>query len=155
MKHIIIFIVSIIFSIVLLSCKFSRNDKLQVVDRDDFKGIETLYLIGTVDSIQQVMNKLEGYHGRGIIRLNIIKSNIDKYDPRKKQANYYCIIKNNEAEIYEHPGGLKKGDTVILDVNNRKITYHFSNGELGGLRNIWIRPASFFYFIKKKGYQKL
>lgn len=150
-------IVIIIFSISLtmLSCEFFKGNGLNVVDKDDFNGIENLYLVGIVDSIQQVLNKMEGYHGRGIIRVNIIKSNMDEYDPRNKQANYYCIIKKSKAEIYEHPGGLKKGDTVILDIKRRKITYHYSNGELGGLRNIWMRPVNFFDFIEKKEYQKL
>lgn len=155
MNHRIITIVFPVFLIVLFSCNLFKDNGLKAVDKDDFRGIENLYLVGVVDSIQQVMNKMEGYHGRSIIRLNIVKSNMDEYDPRKKQANYYCIIKKRKAEIYEHPGGLTKGDTVVLDIKERKITYHFSNGELGGLRNIWIRPSSFFDFIIEKGYQRL
>jgi predicted NUDIX family phosphoesterase len=155
MKHRIITIIFSIFLTVLFSCKFFKGNGINVVDRDDFRGIENLYLVGVVDSIQRVINKMEGYHGRGIIRVNIIKSNINEYDPRNRQVNYYCIIKNGKAEIYEHPGRLKKGDTITLDVKERKIIYHHSNGNLGGLSNIWISPVSFFDFIKKKGYQKL
>ncbi|OAD91923.1 hypothetical protein A7A78_10555 [Aequorivita soesokkakensis] len=154
MKYKIILIVYSL-SLILLSCNFFEDDGQNVVDVNDFQGIENLYLVGTVISIQQVMNKMEGYHARGIIRVNIIKSNMDDYDPRNKQANYYCLIKNRKAEIYEHPGGLKKGDTIILDIKDRNITYYYSNGELGGLRNIWISPKRFFNFIKRKGYQKL
>ena len=155
MRYRIIAIVFSVFLILLFSCNFFSGNGINVVERDDFRGIENLYLVGAVDSIQQIINKLEGYHGKGIIRVNIVKSNMDEYDPRNQQANYYCIIKNGEAEIYEHPGRLKKGDTITLDVGKRKIIYHHSNENLGGLCNIWISPASFFDFIKKKEYQKL
>lgn len=145
--------------ILFSSCDFStRRDEIgNAVDRDDFRGIEDLYLLGVVSSTEKVVNKMQGYHGRGIVRVSVIKSNMTIYDPRNTQANYYCILKGGKAEIYEHPGNLKKGDTIILDVKERKIIYYYnkSHKDFGGLSNIWIGPPSFFKYIKKKGYQKL
>lgn len=155
MKYSIIICVFFIFLISTFSCNFHRRDGLNAVDRDDFRDIENLYLVGVVYSTQKVENKMHGYHGRGIVRVNVIRSSMDAYDPRNSQANYYCIIKEGKAEIYEHPGNLNKGDTIILDVKKRKMTYHYNqlNKNFGGLRNIWIGPPSFFDFINEKGYQ--
>ena len=52
------------------------EDGLVKVSVNNFTGIENLELIGIVYSFQKVQNKFQGYGGRGIIRVNIIESNM-------------------------------------------------------------------------------
>ena len=95
-----IYIIATLFLTSYLSCNLSKNDELRIVDEKDFDGINDLELKGIIYSTQKLQNELQGYHGRGIIRVNILESNINEYDPRDKQSNYFCIIKNGKAEIY-------------------------------------------------------
>src|SRR5690606_20626602 len=65
-------------------------------------GIENLELTGILYSVQDLRPKRgqRGYDPARIIRLNIVKSNMVECDPRDKQANYFCIVKDGGAEIY-------------------------------------------------------
>src|SRR5690554_6831108 len=100
MRYLIIIVMLTALITSCWSCDFYKNKGGNTVDKDNFRGIENLYLIGVVTSTEKVVNKWQGYHGRGIIRINIIKSNMEKYDPRNKQVNYYCILKGRKAEVY-------------------------------------------------------
>lgn len=129
---------------------------LEIVSKRNFKGIENLQLIGTINSVQEVHNKWQGYGGIGIIWIDIVESNINDYDPREKQANYYCIIKNGKAEIYGWwPSDVKKGDTLLLDVRNRTMIYPAENGSDFEIKDFWIPYVNFFKYIKEQGYQQL
>ncbi len=147
----------IVFNLILFPFSdYFNDDGLRIVGEKDFAGIEDLKLTGIVYSTQEVQNKLQGYHGRGIVRINIIESNIYEYDPRDKQANYFCLIKDGKAEIYGWSWlGLKNGDTLQLDVKKRMITFTSENDKTIEIKDISIGPGSFFKFIKKKGYQEL
>lgn len=65
------------------------------IDKELLENLN-LQLTGVIDSVD-VFN---GYGGFGIIRLKIISSNMDDYDPRPDHAFYYCVIKKGTAEIY-------------------------------------------------------
>jgi hypothetical protein len=62
----------------------------------------------------------ESSNGFGIIRVRILTSNIDDYDPRGKYKFYYCLIKRGIAEFYQ--GGASScnvDDTVSVNTDNR------------------------------------
>src|SRR5690606_34158175 len=102
------------------SCDFfslNKNDR-EVMAKFDFQGLEDVKLTGIVYFVNK--NIGNGFHGRGIIRVKILSSNVNHYDPRNKQINYYCIIKNKKAEIYcTSASYLNIGDTVNINSNNR------------------------------------
>ncbi len=151
-----LFALIVLLASILHSCGFcNRSEGAERVDENNFKGIENLHLIGVVTSVQKVQNKFEGYHGKGVIRLDLITSNVIEYDPREVQANYYCVIKDGKVEIFEEPARLRKGDTVKLDVRKREMTYIYLNGKIGVRDDIWISSPSFFCYIKEKGYEQL
>lgn len=139
------------YNVIVYFQENTTQDNLKVVGSRDFSGIEDLELIGTMHSIQEVHNKWQGYGGIGIIRINIIESNINEYDPREKQANYYCIIKDGKAEIYGWwPADVRKGDTLKLDVRKRTMIYPKEDGGNFEINDIWIPAVGFFKYIKKK-----
>lgn len=136
----------------ILGCS-SHNTNKKNVGWHDFKGIENLRLKGTINYINNDIGN--GYHGRGIIRINILSKNIVHYDPSKYQENYYCKIKDHQAEIYDNNlKDMNIGDTIHIDTskqtiswtskNNRRFEYSISVGESG-----------FFEFISKNKLQKL
>ena len=77
---------------------YKPNDNLEEVGTRNFKGIDNLKLTG---EIYEVLDDIGNYNSTGILRVRLVESNIKYYDSRDKQANYYCIIKNGKAEIYE------------------------------------------------------
>lgn|SRR5690606_1280509 len=132
------------------------EEGLVKVNARNFTGIENLELTGIIYSFQKVQNKLQGYGGRGIIRVNIIESNMDEYDPRNKQANYFCIIKEGKAEIYGWGHiDLKEGDTLKLSIPKRTMNFPTAAGNNIEIKDIWIGHVDFFNYIKEKGYQEL
>tara|TARA_R110002072_G_scaffold260722_3_gene419222 strand:- start:400 stop:855 length:456 start_codon:yes stop_codon:yes gene_type:complete len=145
--------IGLLIFILFISCDFFYSDKegRTEVSWLDFRGIENLELKGVVYSLNDKIGN--GYHGRGIVRVNIIESNMDFYDPREKQANYYCLIKKGKAEIYDtHVSSFKIGDTIIIDSKN-KLLYFSQNGKFKPT-SMSIGPPRFFNMIKTKGYQE-
>lgn len=146
---------TVIILLLLLSCDNFKTDSYGgrlTVKKDDFQGIDSLRLKGVIYDLKTGLN---GFHGRGIIRLDIIESNFDFYDPRDKQANYYLIIKDGKAEVYEITGKFRYsiGDTVYIDVKSEKLLYY--NTTKYGERKIGIGPKQFFRRIQEKNYQLL
>lgn len=115
----------------------------------DFSGLN-LNMIGVVTFVNK---EIRGYHARGIFRMNIIDSNIDYYDPRNVQKNYYCIIKNGEAEVYDdHVFEMEIGDTVQVDTNEQLIKWLNKSAE-GRMYSISVGEVSFFRYIKENNLQ--
>lgn len=132
---------------------YRPNDNLEVVDIKNFKGIENLKLTGEV---YEVLNNIGNYHGTGILRVHIIETNMEYYDPRDKQANYYCIIKNGKAEIYEKElTGIKIGDIIYIDVSKGPTRVYSNSTNKSRVMATIIYPRRFFDFIKRKGYQQI
>ena len=130
------------------------------VNAMNFTGIENLELTGIVYSVQDLEHKQRNKQGYGpgrIIRLNIVKSNMHEYDPRDKQANYFCIIKDGRAEIYAGgPTDLKKGDTLKLNIPERTMSFFTVDGKSDVVeKNVFIGSVPFFNYIKEQGYQEL
>ena len=56
-----------------------------------------LKLIGVVEAVDLSYTP----NGFGVVKVNIIESNKEYYDPRKDLEYYYCIIKDRKAEFYQ------------------------------------------------------
>ncbi len=137
--------VSIIIIAILLFSWFiySENKRKREVDKVGLEDLN-LQLVGVVDSVDNGDN----FHGYGIIRLKIISSNIQEYDPRSKQEFYFCIIKNGMAEIYEHTF-VSKVDTVTIDTKKKTMSYIENGKEVVG--SISINANEGYYdYIKQK-----
>jgi hypothetical protein len=155
-----ILVVMVVTSLVLFNLYMFRddifyrpNDDLKVVGIKNFKGIEKLKLMGEV---YEVVDNIGNYHGMGIIRINIIESNIEYYDPRDKQANYYCIIKGEQAEFYvKGVSDIKPNDSIYVSILDRKSLVHNSQRDFSRKLSLLVYPRNFFDFIKRKGYQKI
>lgn len=97
----------------------------------------------------------DNYNGFGIVRVKILASNINDYDPIGKIKNYYCIIKNGIAEIYQL--GIHEceiGDIVIVDTKKREFTIYKKDGSTL-IRDMVLYTNEFFYKYLQKHHQKL
>src|SRR5579862_3038779 len=65
------------------------------------------------------------YNGFCVLNVRVITSNIREYDPRGKLKNYFCVIKDTVAEIYQCADTffIKLGDSIYVDSNKEQITY--------------------------------
>lgn len=153
-------VIMIVISLVIYNLYMFRDDifykpkdNLKVVGIENFKGIENLILIGEV---YEVLDDIGNYHSTGILRINIIETNMEYYDPRDKQANYYCIIKNGKAEIYESElSDIKKGDIIHVNIAKGATQIYITTKEKFEKKATIIYPRRFFDFIKRKGYQEI
>jgi len=96
-----------------------------------------------------------GYNGFGILKVKIVASTINDYDPREKIKNYYCIIKNGIAEIYQ--SGIYEceiGDIVTVDTKKREFTIYKKDGK-NLIQYITLYTNEFFYKYLQKHHQKL
>jgi hypothetical protein len=155
----IILIVLIIFLPIIGSFVFYEelfldvNYDLKEVERDDYNGIEKLKLKGEVTELIKDVGR--PYHGTGIIRINILQSNITSYDPREYQANYICIIKQNKAEFYSGiPYYANVGDKIEIDIPNNSAFLTNSSGKKHNL-GLSIYGRDFFDYISINNYQKI
>jgi len=148
---IIVIVILILFSFNLYMFRydifFRPDDNLIEVDIKDLKLRGEIY---------EVLENIGNYHSTGILRVNIIETNIEFYDPRDKQANYYCIIKNGQAEVYESElTGTKKGDTILIDIKKGATRIVNALVEKDEKKATIIYPRSFFDFLKRKSYQEI
>lgn len=129
------------------------DDNLEEVGTRNFKGIDNLNLTGEV---YEVLDDVGNYNGMGILRIKIKETNIDHYDPREEQANYYCIIKNGILELYvKGVSDIKINDSISINIPARKSMVYNSNRDFKRRLSLMIYPRRFFDFIKRKGYQKI
>src|SRR5690554_2636622 len=129
------------------------KDNLYEVDIKNFRGIEDLKLTGV---IYEVIDNIGNYHGTGILRVNIIETNVEYYDPRDHQANYYCIIKNGKAELYvKGVSDIKPNDSIFVNISQEKSIVFNSKRNYNRQLSFIVYPRRFFDFIKRKGYQEI
>jgi hypothetical protein len=136
MRKIILIIVFLVGGIIFLKLNFQQQKK---IDKDFLEDIN-LQLLGVVDTV----DKGNHYHGYGIIRLKVISSNIQEYDPRHKQEFYFCIIKNGIAEVYDHTSATYKQDTLFYDTK-LKIGGFLKNGKKEEVGSISINTDKNYY----------
>lgn len=142
MRVILLIAIFVIGAIVFFSLENKSQREVNKVGLEDLN----LQLVGVVNSIDPGRN----YHGYGIIRLKIINSNIQEYDPRSQQEFYFCIIKNGIAEMYDHVSGTSKGDTLVYDTKV-KLGSFLRNGKKEEEGSISINANKDYYnYIKQK-----
>jgi len=118
----------------------------------DFSGLD-LKMIGVVTFLNEDVRN-GNFHGRGIIRLNILETNLDYYDPRDNQLNYYCLIKDGVAEVYDNTiSEMQIGDTIQIDTQEQTIKWLNKRAE-GRIYSISIGEVSFFRYIKENNLQE-
>ena len=155
MKRIILLCFVAIGFISCFQANNKRTESSSTVKKEmgwrDFSGLN-LKMTGVVTSLNKNVRR-GNFHGRGIMRLNILESNIDYYDPRDTQKNYYCIIKDGVAEVYDaNVFETEIGDTVQIDTQEQTIKWLNKRAE-GQLYSISVGEVSFFKYIKKNNLQ--
>ncbi|HEV7780854.1 MAG TPA: hypothetical protein VGO58_06290 [Chitinophagaceae bacterium] len=123
---------------------FADKQKKEKNSLDDLEKMD-LVLTGKVVTVYE----LPSSNGFGVVRVDVIKSNITYYDPRSDYENYYCLIKNNMAELYQQ--GVQncyKGDTI--EVNARKRTFAIKmNGDKVEKELILYNNPDFFRRVER------
>lgn len=67
-------------------------------------------------------------NGAGIVRLDITKSSIKKYDVRDKYESYLCVIEDDKAEVIMNRLFLIRiGDSLVIDANQKKMDLYRNN----------------------------
>jgi hypothetical protein len=108
-----------------------------------------LYLKGVVESVDLTYLP----NGFGVVKVNIIETNRNFYDPRKDRKFYYCLIKNNQAEFYQHAiYDCAVGDTI--EVNTNKRTFLISNNNKRIFEEIMLYDYDRFFDYVRKKHQK-
>lgn len=91
-----------------------------------------------------------GYNGFGILKVKVLETNINNYDPRNKAENYYCIIKNGMAEIYQlGVYDCKPGDIVIVDTQKKEFTIQKREGGKIVKDIVLYTNESFYKYVQK------
>lgn len=119
LKKILMFLAFI--SLIILINIYESN-KIKSINKNGLEDLN-LMLVGVVDSVDNAGS--DRYHGRGIISVSILKSNVIHYDPRSKLEYFYCIIKGTKAELYDNTLGIINGDT--LKINTKTKTKYWTN----------------------------
>jgi len=141
----------ITFCLLFTGCvtRTNTNNKIEK-GWTEFSGLN-IKMKGVVYSVD---NKIRPFHGRGIIRINILETNTKRYDPRDKQLNYYCIIKNNKAELYDTSvNETSVGDTIEIDTKEETIKW-LNYSKLKQIYSLSIGEVEFFDYIKENKLQE-
>ena len=105
-----------------------------------------LKLTGVIERIDEVVSS----NGFDVVRVRIIHTNIDLYDPRKGRDYYYCIIRNNHAEFYQgDTRGCEPGDTLEVDTRKRLFLVHKGNAPALKKEMILYDNEWFFNYVEK------
>jgi len=92
-------------------------------------------------------------NGFGVVKVNVIKSNINYYDPRNDHKYYYCLIKNSQAEFYQHAlYECEIGDTI--EVNTRERIFIIRNDGKRIQEEIILYDNDKFYDYVRQKHQK-
>jgi hypothetical protein len=147
MNRYITIIIAVVIAILLIVYNLRKTSR---VNNNYFDQL-ALQLKGEVIAVD-VPN---GYNGFGILRVKILETNIKDYDPRNKSENYYCIIKNGLAEIYQlGVYDCKPGDIVMVDTKKREFTIQKKEGA-NIIKDIVLYTNEFFYKYIQKHHQNL
>ncbi|SRR5579871_967192 len=88
-------------------------------------------------------------HNYGILRLEILNSNVQNYDPRDSVEFYFCIIKGKSAEVYDYASPRKLGDTLNINAS-QSIEWVGSKGHARDSGSAGINPDRGYYdYIKE------
>lgn len=91
-----------------------------ILIRDSEKEFNKLnfHLIGEVKSVDNP----EYFNGFGVLNIEVHQTTLEYYDRRNLDSFYYCVIRNNRAQIYQFASrDFKIGDLVELDLSDREL----------------------------------
>lgn len=137
----------LIVIIILICWLFYTNISQCNVDRTYLDKLN-LHFTGVIKAIDRV----NGSNGFDIVKVRIISTNKEYYDPRGQYKNYYCLIKNGYAELYQGtPLDCLIGDIVEVDTKKRIFTVHKPHGD--EYEEILINNSDRYYEYLKKNHQ--
>jgi len=114
-RKISLFLIPILCLVVYFIMTTESNDEDRY-EETYFKNLN-LHLIGIIKDV-----KITNTNDCGILYIKILNSNINHYDPRKKEKYYYCVIKDYKAEILQDDiREFRKNDSVIIDSHTRTL----------------------------------
>jgi len=112
-RKISLFLIPILCLVVYFIMTTESNDEDRY-EETYFKNLN-LHLIGIIKDV-----KITNTNDCGILYIKILNSNINHYDPRKKEK--YCVIKDYKAEILQDDiREFRKNDSVIIDSHTRTL----------------------------------
>ncbi len=129
--------VIVVISIIQLGNSSSNEEKADYLKslQFEFSGIVT--------------EKKEVYSATGLVYVDIIHSTIPEYVQRSKNGYYYCIIKDNKAEIIETMDVAEVGDSIVVDGFKRIVTVYRARKKVVE-KNMWVSDFDLFYKDVKK-----
>ena len=96
-------------------------------NREYFK-ITKIKIYGYVTDMKFAYGDVKLSGNYGMLYVNIIQSNTKNYDLRDSNYYYYCLIKNNKAELIQNSiSKFQIGDTVYADLPAREIYIYRNN----------------------------
>ncbi|QCX38507.1 hypothetical protein FF125_08710 [Aureibaculum algae] len=129
-------VISIMISIFVVSIIIDSNEYKE--DNKYYKEVN-LKLKGKITEVKPLTYE----QNLGIIVIEITESNIQNYDERKSLKRYLGVIKNNKANlVFNSISSVKKGDSIVLNIQNYKL---YRNGKLIEENVIRMPPKSFIF----------
>ncbi|OMP74878.1 MULTISPECIES: hypothetical protein [unclassified Chitinophaga] len=144
MKKVLIIIVGIVLFVWVLRSDCHRKNQTNKLALENLD----LQLTGIVENVENGDN----FHGYGIVRLRIVSSNIQTYDPRGKLQYYFCVIKDGVAEVYDHASTSNTfvGDTLVYNTKEKKGAI-IKNGKKTQEGSIGVSTEDAYYrYIERK-----
>jgi len=125
---------------IFLFCTFVTNSKPSVDQNAYFENFNLVFN-GVVTEKEITSN------GAGIVRLDLNESNVNFYDPREKYGNYFCVIKNEKAELVMSRLFLVKiGDSIVVNDSVRL----YRAGKLKEKWKLHLSTSATYLFIDSK-----
>lgn len=96
-----------------------------------------------------ITGKKELYSSTGLIYVDMKASTVSHYTQRSQNGYYYCILKDDKAEIIETMDLAEIGDSIVVDGFNHLVTIYGEDGKKKE-KKIWVSDFDLFYRQIKK-----
>ncbi|AZQ44947.1 hypothetical protein [Nonlabens ponticola] len=137
----------------LLMCLCSCNgESIKELSDAHYEEIRDIQLTAVVTDID---DPWQPFHGFGLISLEIIDSNTEMYDPRPHFDEYLFILKKDQMELYQSLSLLSIGDTVKVDMPNKKIRYFLNEYNRVEEFTPQLYDEPFYHYFIERDLQKL
>ena len=134
-----LFIITVIVIIIIIQLGNSSSNK----EKEDYLKSLQFEFSGIVTG------KKEVYSATGLVYVDLIHSTISEYTQRSKNGYYYCIVKDNKAEIIETMNVAEVGDSIVVDGFKGMVTV-YREGKKVTKKKIWVSDFDLFYKDVKK-----
>ena len=140
------YLLGIFFFLILVFQMLHKRGKAIMVSKDYYSSLESVIFEGEVKSKKII----EG--NTGIIRLDLISSNIDFYDVRDSQEIYAFVLKDKKCELLTSDmNKIEFNDKIVF---KESMVFLYRNNELVYQWKIII-PNHTNFFRKARKYHKL